>query len=578
MQRELDGARQRLQAARGRHASLLTLQQAALGKDETLAVDWLQARGLERAERLAERLKVEPSWEQAVETVLGQHLQAVCVDGLDALGGTLGSLEGAELSLFDTANAGPSEPSGDSLAAKVQAPWPLGALLGAVRTAGDLQSALALRSSLASHESVVTREGVWLGTSWLRAGRRQDKMAGVLERAEEIRVLDRDIAMLEGRCEALAGQLEAHQEALHGAEAAREQVQGQLDEVNRRLSELRASLTGKRTRAEHLRLRRERVSSETTELRERQAEGRAQMDEARDRLHAALEAMENLSASRELLIERRDSLRRELDLARQEAAAQRARAHEVALRIESMRSSERSLRQSLERVRAQLTQMLQRRDELQRSVETTEAPLRGQTEELAVQLRERVAVEAQLAQARDRLETLEQSLRELERQRHEAEQGVEQLRSALERLRMERQEVAVREQTIDEQLRDSGYSREELFAGLLEGAAEEAWQEQVERIGQRIQRLGPVNLAAIEELREQSERMRYLDAQHADITTSLDTLENAIRKIDRETRTRFKETFDRVNAGLQELFPGCSAVATPICSSPARICWTPAWR
>jgi chromosome segregation protein len=82
-----------------------------------------------------------------------------------------------------------------------------------------------------------------------------------------------------------------------------------------------------------------------------------------------------------------------------------------------------------------------------------------------------------------------------------------------------------------------------------------AWEEEAERIAQRIQRLGPINLAAIEEFTEQNERKQYLDAQHKDVTDALETLENAIHKIDRETRTRFKETFDKVNVGIQELFP-----------------------
>jgi len=74
-------------------------------------------------------------------------------------------------------------------------------------------------------------------------------------------------------------------------------------------------------------------------------------------------------------------------------------------------------------------------------------------------------------------------------------------------------------------------------------------------VGRRIARLGPINLAAIEEYKQQSERKNYLDAQNADLEDALETLENAIRRIDKETRNRFKETFDRVNNGLQELFP-----------------------
>ena len=78
-----------------------------------------------------------------------------------------------------------------------------------------------------------------------------------------------------------------------------------------------------------------------------------------------------------------------------------------------------------------------------------------------------------------------------------------------------------------------------------------AWQERLEKVGERIERLGPINLVAIEEFQEYSQRKEYLDKQNEDLTQALTALEEAIRKIDRETRTRFKETFDKVNEQLQ---------------------------
>jgi chromosome segregation protein len=82
-----------------------------------------------------------------------------------------------------------------------------------------------------------------------------------------------------------------------------------------------------------------------------------------------------------------------------------------------------------------------------------------------------------------------------------------------------------------------------------------AWDQLLAEIGDRIERLGAVNLASIDELKEQSERKEYLDRQFADLSDALNTLDQAIRKIDRETRTRFQETFDRINGGLKEKFP-----------------------
>ena len=97
------------------------------------------------------------------------------------------------------------------------------------------------------------------------------------------------------------------------------------------------------------------------------------------------------------------------------------------------------------------------------------------------------------------------------------------------------------------------------FAALMEemdeAASLEAWEEKLEKIRKRIDRLGPINLAAIDEFKEQSERKEYLDAQLEDLNSALATLEGAIRKIDRETKARFRETFTNVNEGFKNLFP-----------------------
>jgi len=117
------------------------------------------------------------------------------------------------------------------------------------------------------------------------------------------------------------------------------------------------------------------------------------------------------------------------------------------------------------------------------------------------------------------------------------------------------QDLETRNKTIVEQISEHGFELESLLATLPEEADLAEWEQALERIGNRIQRLGPINLAAIDEYKIESERKEYLDAQNAELQEALETLENAIRKIDKETRTRFRETFDLINTSLQELFP-----------------------
>ncbi|MGD8712750.1 MAG: chromosome segregation protein SMC, partial [Thiohalophilus sp.] len=213
---DLDQARSRLQDLRGRSASLEALQQAALGKDAGAVNDWLSGQRLQDAPRLAEEMDVDAGWERAVECVLGGHLEAVCVAGVDPLTEVLGSLQEGTLTLFDTQAGGPASnlERGTPLRDKIRAPWSLDALLGTVYAAESLAEALAMRTQLAAYESVVTREGIWLGPTWLLVvkDQEQDQKAGILKREQELKALDTQIQEENQRVQALQEQLDRERE------------------------------------------------------------------------------------------------------------------------------------------------------------------------------------------------------------------------------------------------------------------------------------------------------------------------------------------------------------------------------
>ncbi|HKK06069.1 MAG TPA: chromosome segregation protein SMC, partial [Gammaproteobacteria bacterium] len=555
--RELDEARSELQSLRGRHASLEALQQAALGKREGAVSEWLEHHNLAEAKRLAEGIEVERGWERAVECVLGLNLEAVCTDDMDPLVGLLGELEHGSLVLFDTGSQAQAAPAADKtpLLSKVQAPWSLGGLLGGVYAAESLEQALAQRHALAAHESFITREGIWVGSGWLRVVREEDERAGVLEREQEMKELGTRLHALAERVETLQERLDTGREALHAREAERDAAQAAFNQANHAHAGLKADLSARQSRLEQARTRHQRLEADIEETRSQIAKDAEELSAARGRLESALARMQELEQRREQLNAERETLRTRLEEARARAHADRDNAHAVALKTGTLRTELSSTEQGLERVQGQLDQLGARRDELQAALAEGEAPINAMGEELEGLLALRVSVESELSEARTRLEEIDHRLRELDTERAEAEQRVQEIRSELEQVRIGWQEVKVRRQTLQEQVAESGYELKTLLEEMPEGAEEGPWAEQVETIERRIQRLGPINLAAIEEFEQQSERKNYLDAQHGDLSEALETLENAIRKIDRETRTRFKETFDKVNAGVQSMFP-----------------------
>lgn len=554
----IDTLRGEVQRLAGRRASLEALQQAALGTQSGALVQWLKAQNLHDMPRLAQNLKVADGWGKAVETVLGQHLEAVCIDGVDAISAVLDSLPKAAFAAFDTGASVPVPPPG-ALAANlvdmVDAPFSVASLLHGVYAVETLAEALSLRELLAAHESVVTRDGIWLGRQWLRVVRDQDAKAGVLEREAELKQIQTALAEKEALLAEWDAERETARHALRGLEQRREQMQRDAQGLNRRFAELKAQVSAKQTRIEQMKSRMERLNQELSEAREQLREEQEQLAEARAVLEELLEQMAGDVEKRDELSRKRDELRTNLDHIRNRAREEREVSHKLALRIESLRTGLNSAKTSYERMVGQIRTIEERRETLMLQMEEGEGPLIELQEELESSLKKRIDVETELSAARERLDQVEQALRAHDKLRLTAEQNAQAVRSRLEQVRLESQGLQVRRTTLLEQLAESEHELEAVRAALPAEANEKDWEERIARLDGAIQRLGAINLAAIEEYDTQSERKTYLDAQNEDLVKALETLEDAIRKIDRETRTKFKETFDLVNKGLQELFP-----------------------
>ena len=550
---ELNEVRSQLQQMRGRSASLEALQQAALEDGNQAVGEWLQAQQIADKPRLLEQMQVDDGWQLAVETVLGDYLQAVCVDDIGALGSLLGSLEQGQLLLVESA-ADEHPPAAQYLAAKVRGAQ-TGVLLAGVRAASDLSEAMQQRASLAPHESIITRDGIWLGRNWLRVTRLTDESGGVIQRQQE---LDSLAVRLESQQQREA-QLEQSQlefeEALNQLDTQRQDCQRELQSCTRQHADASARLSAHQAKAEQINMRRERVNAEIDESREQFRQEQEAIARARQVLSQSIERMEADSGRREELLSGRDQIRGTLDSARQKARQDKDRSHQIAMRHRSLETQLNSMRESIERTDRQVLQLRERRDSLTLAQSENDNPLEGLQAELEEQLESRLQAEGELTAARQLVSEAEHQLREAEQQRAAIEHRAENVRAELEQQRIGSQSLQVQRETIHTQLSESEHEVEAVLQAMPEGANEPEWQRSLERVANRITRLGPINLAAIDEYDLQSERKNYLDAQDEDLSTALETLQSAIRKIDKETRSRFRDTFEQVNASLQELFP-----------------------
>ena len=556
VQSSLNEARQQLQTARGRQASLEALQHAALGQEESAASGWLSRLGLDKSRRLGESLQVEAGWETAVETALAGFLDAVLVDGAHDFAKDFGDLKDADIALLDAAEGGAN--TAGTLAAHVRGPAAAVAILSHVLTAEHLDEAhqrVAGLSAMAPYQSVMTRTGEWLGPGWARVRRAQGNQVGVLAREREMRLLAEQIATLEARIEEATGQLDDLRTRKFEAERARDDAQRELYNAHRRQSELAGQLQSHRGKMETARARAEKVAGELNDIISQLDELQTQTREARARLDESVNHMGDLEDQRRELENERRALLEAREEARMNAREAADQAHALALSLESKRSSLTSLEQALARMETQIRQIESRRTEIADQLAAGSDPIAELEAERQTYLDQRLLVDKQLVEARRALEDCDGEFRRLEQERQRIEQSLNALRESLSQKRLAAQALELRAQQLAEAIAASGLELEPLLAELPQDVDASQWRGALTDIAQKIQRLEPVNLAAIQEHAEQSERKTYLDNQLADLTSAMETLEGAIKKIDRETRQRFKETFDRVNAGVQELFP-----------------------
>ncbi|WAR45523.1 chromosome segregation protein SMC [Methylomonas rapida] len=554
LQDQLHDQRAALQKVNGKISSLELLQQHAMGKDKKELAAWLEQVGLEQQPRLAEFLEAEEGWETAVETVLGSYLEAICVDSADGILSELQELGKQSLIVFETR---PAETGADfdaaTLASKLRSRWNLSSLLDGIYCADSMQQARNM--NLLAHESMVLADGTWLGQDWIKISRGSDSKAGVLHREKELRELRQRQGELQMTIAEAEQRLEDSEIELKAAESNREHYQQREKALSAEYSAKSAEFSAQSARHEQQRRRLEQLDHEIAEISEHLAENAESISEAeliKQDAESALGELGDKKLQLEQLSQQILAQQQDTDASVDEARRHLQRLH---AQIESLKTSEGLTAKQIERLQLQHQQSADRIAELENKLEFTLSPLDDEKMLLEQLLEKKRQIEAGLAAERQAQQASEQSVGELAELYAKTQRDLERQKEALDTVRFEQQDSRVRQQTVAEQLSEVDADPAAILENLTAEASESLWKRRVDDLADQIEKLGSINLTAIEEYKTQSERMKFLNEQHDDLMEALTSLDQAISKIDRESRQRFRETFDKINSGLQEKFP-----------------------
>jgi chromosome segregation protein len=561
--KELDQFKSRLQIAQGEYASLSALQQEALGKREHTLLQWFKKHNLTEQPRLAQLLQVETGWERAVEVALNQHIQAVCFTDRDSLDDFLNNPPPNTVSLMTKstpcehfASTFHSQLALSPISTKFTAPWPLEHLLAGVYVAENIAEAMEYSKQLKSYESIITREGACLGNHWIRLTAGQDNKAGLLQREREIATLQKTLQDIQAQLD--NKQIDYHQTQKQLKDLEEQQViqQKQYNELMAHQANLTARQQVQQVRISQAKQRIQTIQQELQETKqqcESTQENLTQTSQDQETTHTQLQQVEK---QRLLLLADKETFQNQLNKTTHITKVNETELHQHELRLQATKHQLNTELATLSNIKQQLIQLEQRLNQLQQILDVAENPISSLQQQLNLQVDKKNKLGIQLKESQTQLEAIELSIKRAEAQSQTLESNITLDRDALEQQRLLSQELRVRAKTLEEQLHEQGYELQKL---LLEIPTEKVditvHEAQLAELTQRIEQIGAVNLAALEEQQIVSEREKYLEDQYKDLTEALEILQTAIQKMDKETRNRFKETFDKVNQNFTTLFP-----------------------
>jgi chromosome segregation protein len=557
---------EKLHEATREHASLEAALKALQAQQERLDTEpklkeWINAHGLERGERLWQAIHVEAGWDDAVEAALGVRLNAVKLSDESLLPSLLRDAPPGNFAVF-------IERGMADLPGAVSRLSPLASHVSGARpgVASYLRDALAnvfilpegedgmeLARLLPAGGLLVSKAGHLFSRQGVVFHGPQSELHGVLQRQREIEDLQARIPERARERGTIEGQLRDTEMELKELQEATRRLREELGRERQQDHELEVEYLKLSQSSEQAQKRREAIREELAQLDEEEGRERLEMQEAQHALQTGAQAIETIVQRLQALENTAREAQQALSAAR-EAISTSDRAHSEAEYHE--RSCHEKVASS-SRLAASLSERLQ-------ALSTSRTDVSGELGKLEEgQVRERLQsalhVKAEreqvLADARAGVEHITDELRALEEGRLAVEQNLDPLRERIMELRVKEQEASTNAQQYERQLEEAGVTREQMAEQIEKRVGSKGMQAEINRLTEEIAALGPVNLAALSELGTARERKTFLDAQATDLLQAVETLEAAIKRIDRETRELLQETYETVNRNFTEMFP-----------------------
>ncbi len=555
---EVDKKRSELSSMNARLASLQALQEASLGKQNQAVGGWLKQRHLEKAARVAELIKVQSGYEVAADAVFDTLLSGVYLSEQSFESIDLDGAISLPLSMmWSDENFPQIELKKESLASVVETKLPyLNTIAAHILIAEDLEHAKSLLPTLSARELIVTKEGIILSRGLIKFPGKEKAQESVLAREKLLTQVGQECEEAESVLQALKANVEQQDELLVLKQQEKEKKEHELKQLELNHRSLAGQVNLYKERLSQFKKRKDRIDEEIEGLSKTLISHKETLQSSRDNWQKAIKDTERLSSQKETLTAERENLSQKLLETRQALSEIQRDLNDKSLALNSKRQERRLILQSLEKEKERLQKASNKQEEIELALKAlSDEELQAKETALKEETNQHLELEERLKKLKIELDGKKEKVSIIEKEISTQRELVSGIEKKIGAIKLDRQSELVRLQTIFEDLSLDEDDLKSSLDGLDANESEQAVSEALTHVKGKIQRLGAVNLAAIEEHQEESVRKTYLDEQCADLEKALETLEVAISKIDKESKQRFKETFDLVNSEFKSLFP-----------------------
>ena len=556
--RKLHQVQKELEEERGRFSSLKTLQDSVHAHENEELKSWFANIQMGELRRLVETVEIEPGWEvafeRAVTVPLNAYVKPNVVEDLKGKFSSFGDIP-ADITFIDSSEFPINSTKHRTLLSKIiRAPSVIKQIAARINVADSKEEISGLVNGTNDWNITVSKDGTLVAPGWISICDRKNEKTNLILRENEIKRLKSRLTNLEQHIVKSQDALNGHRTKLEQLHSDEQLIEEKIQEKELRVAGAKESYLELKAKGAQQATRLESIKSAKDSLQAALRKESEKEEGLMRNLSNAEKQIESIFNEKQETTNRNQSIQSQTEVSRSELQIQTEHLHSLEIQLQNLKSKEENLQFSIVQNEKQEADFKDRQNKILTSLQNDEISKKDEIKNIDIAFQQKRDIESKLQNIKNDVSLVEQKIKELNSVRKEKQSELDQLKAKQEEVRVEDRSLEVLQEEIIRAAHKINVKIESAKNELSEDDSEKALEVDLEKVLKKIERLGPLNLAAIEEFSELELRKNHFDSQNEDLERALENLVSAIRKIDNETKARFKDIYDKVNANITDVF------------------------